>query len=429
VLVQVGIEQTTAEGALARRVKLCDAVRAACQKTHLNLALPKAAKENGLFSTAGLVLYNVEQPLFDSLIVPRPTATQESLSGLPPELSERIIEDADRDRPIETLTDGLICKEWDSTKLVFHSVYPLMKRDHQDALQQLQSALIGLGLPVDCELHEWHGLKPASRRQVWEMYDRHKYAQNTLGYTGLFMFNPEVWKQRKEVIVVAGVLDDSVVRARSCSLDQALRVWKFMATSEGSPSIDAEAERVTTESLRNPRSRFYEDTLVYNWESEPPVLLLTNALTTSQVAAITSQMDNNMGEDWPQKNSIIPYSWDDATVPDKDADWKDLCNFFTTRSANAPVTGSGGNPHTVVCIDRESAEDDCAIYVELQDEAISSGLGFRFSRVALDSIGDFCIQLQEGNMSWYDYEDLDTWIWTVEDGVKPFTWEDDAESG
>ncbi|KAK3076549.1 hypothetical protein LTS18_012711 [Coniosporium uncinatum] len=202
-----------------------------------------------------------------------------------------------------------------------------------------------------------------------------------------------------------------------------------MATSEGSPSIDGEAEGVTTESLRNPRSHFYEDTLVYNWESEPPVLLLTNALTTSQVVAITSQMDNNMGEDWPRQNSIIPYSWDDATIPDKDADWKDLCNFLTTRSANASVTGSDVNPHTIVCIDRESAEDHCAFYVELQDEGISNGLGFRFSRVDLDFIGDFCIQLQAGNMSWYDYEGLDTWTWTVEDGVKPFTWEDDAESG
>ncbi|KAK3079632.1 hypothetical protein LTS18_004362, partial [Coniosporium uncinatum] len=56
VLIQAEIKQTTAGGVLARRMKLCDAVRAACQKSHPNLASPKAAKENGLFSTAGLAL-------------------------------------------------------------------------------------------------------------------------------------------------------------------------------------------------------------------------------------------------------------------------------------------------------------------------------------------------------------------------------------
>jgi len=262
------------------------------------------------------------------------------------------------------------------------------------------------------------------------MYDRLVRAQNVSGHACLLMFNPEVWKQRKQAFVVQEVLANSAIRAQVCSLDRALDAWRRTAnkaTSDGSPSIDRDAEGVTTEFLRNPRSHFYEDTLVYKWESNPPVLLLTNAFTESQVVGITSQMDNNMGEDWPQLDSTIPNSWDDAAIPDKDAIWKDLCNFFSTRYSNSPVVGSGLSPNTVVCIDLESAKDDCGIHVGLQDDGTSDNLGFKFSRVHLDSIGDFCVQLQSGNLSWYDYEDLGVWTWTAEDGVKPFTWEEDTE--
>ena len=216
---------------------------------------------------------------------------------------------------------------------------------------------------MQCVVHPWKGHKPATRCDVWRLFQRY-YEMNTEPSYSLFLFVG--WQGWSNIDIKIGLIQwyyDELPPARVLPIETAAKKW--------TQSVDGNA-RVSThctsyndpnlELIVDPRGRFFYDppNFVRLYDDDrmvAPVFFLTNHLTQEQRRIIIEELENPGGHEITGTGKGYGFvEWDQETDGEEENIWRLLWQVATYRG--------DGRTHCALFIDRESPNEKKVIIAE-----------------------------------------------------------------
>ncbi|KAL8704950.1 MAG: hypothetical protein Q9201_001896 [Fulgogasparrea decipioides] len=370
---------------------------------------------------AGMLLYDPLKPIYDKTLSSSPItyevdrAIDQVLSlrtPLPYEVAAMIKQYAREEVDLEKLTSAPAKFETDPTRLEVHLLKPLKAAEVQSLQEMYNRKLQDCPMDVRCVVYPWIASQPATRRDLWRLFEfRNK---DRFGPGAILIFAG--WPGCQDLSVVGLLRFHRLLPmpTRRTTIEAAAAVWETVYSSTY-PHNDYSRDYSDPafELLLDPCSKYFYDpppfvSLVKD-AITAPVFFLIRHLTSEETSAIKAELLKPNGEDEEFELKDLAFIEWKADVDGTEQDiWRLLWQCLCYRG--------DGCTGTAIFIDRQTVSDNKVIVAEIMsdeyanqvtapvvDEVYGSNTGVLYGRCEPKEAAGVRIRLHMATMEFDDF--------------------------